>query len=189
MPNFMTFSSIFYLTFDLNNYFDFHVCLFICPSVCWSVSLCDRKVAQFHAVVSQNITNESCLVCVKSENYAFWVILRPLQGSMRQGKAKLCTLCYQARRSQTAYIESHFQCFIPSLVSDPSSCVLQHTRALPSIFCKTMLAIQACGSGLKKVTFIFGGRHLRKLYFQNVLHKFQSVTMSQKFLQSSILLL
>ena len=46
-----------------------------------------------HAVVLQNAIKKSCLVCVKSENYAFWVTLRPL-GSIRQGKAKLRTLHY-----------------------------------------------------------------------------------------------
>ena len=42
-------------------------------------------------VASQNVTNKSFLVCVKSEKYAVWVTLRHL-GSMRQGKAKLSTL-------------------------------------------------------------------------------------------------
>ena len=39
-------------------------------------------------VISQNITNKSCLVCVKSEKCAFWVILR-LMRAMRRGKAEL----------------------------------------------------------------------------------------------------
>ena len=39
------------------------------------------------AVVSQNSADKSFLVCVKSEKYAFWVILRPI-GSMRRGKAE-----------------------------------------------------------------------------------------------------
>ena len=46
----------------LNKYFDFHVCLsFRRPS---AVHPCVRKLAPFPAVVSQNVTNKSCLVCV-----------------------------------------------------------------------------------------------------------------------------
>ena len=40
------------------------------------------------AVVSQNVTNKICLVCVWSEKYSLWVTLRPL-GSMRQSEAEL----------------------------------------------------------------------------------------------------
>ena len=47
---------------NLNNYFDFHVCLsfrsFVCP--------CVQKLTSVSAVVSQNDTNKSCLVCVKN---------------------------------------------------------------------------------------------------------------------------
>ena len=52
----------------LNNYFDFHVCLSVRPSVRHSVILSVWKLAPFPAVVSQNVTNKSCLVCVKSKN-------------------------------------------------------------------------------------------------------------------------
>ena len=66
----------------LNNYFDFHVCLsFRRPSVRPSV----RKITQVTAVITQNVTNKSCLLCVMSEKYAFLVTLR-LLWSMRQGK-------------------------------------------------------------------------------------------------------
>ena len=57
----------------LNNYFDFHVCLSIRPSVIPSV----RKLTPISAVVSQNVSNKSCLVCVKSEKCTSWVTLRP----------------------------------------------------------------------------------------------------------------
>ena len=53
------------------------------------------------AVGSQNVTSKSCLVCVKSEKYAF---IR----YMRQCKAELPTLYYLARRSQITYIKTHF---------------------------------------------------------------------------------
>ena len=49
-----------------------------------------------HAVVLQNAIKKSCLVCVKSEKYAFWITLRVIQ-SMRGGEAKLCTFLYHAR--------------------------------------------------------------------------------------------
>ena len=59
-------------------------------SVCPSVHGCVRHTVQFpiSAVVSQNLTKESFLVCVKSKKYAFWITLSPL-GSMRLGKAEL----------------------------------------------------------------------------------------------------
>ena len=55
---------------NLNNYFDFHVCLSFRrrPSV---RRPCVRKITQIPAIVSQNVTNKSCLVCVISEKYAF----------------------------------------------------------------------------------------------------------------------
>ena len=67
----------------LDNYFNFHVCLSIRPSVP-SVSsiLCVQKLIPVYAVGSQNVTNRSFLLSVKSEKYAFWVTLRPL-GFMR----------------------------------------------------------------------------------------------------------
>ena len=72
----------------------------ICPSIRKSIRTYVRT-SHFHffpipAVVSQNVANETCLACVKSEKYVVWVTLRPL-GSMRQGEAELCTLQYQAR--------------------------------------------------------------------------------------------
>ena len=79
---------------NLNNYFRLQVCLsfrtyvrlYICPYVTLSFF-------RIPAVVSQNVTNESCLACVKSEKYVVWVTLRPL-GSIRQGEAELRTLQY-----------------------------------------------------------------------------------------------
>ena len=64
-----------------------------CPSV--NVCMYVRHTSFFlvPAAVSQYFTNESCLVCVKSEKYVVWVTLRPL-GSMRQGEAELRTLQY-----------------------------------------------------------------------------------------------
>ena len=45
---------------------------------------CIRKLASIPAVVSQNVTYKSCLVCVKSEKYASLVTL----GSMRRTVAE-----------------------------------------------------------------------------------------------------
>ena len=53
----------------LNKYFNFHVCLSI-RSV-YPFRPCVRKLAQIPAVISQNVTNKSCLVGVKSEEYSF----------------------------------------------------------------------------------------------------------------------
>ena len=67
------------ITNYLNNYFNFHVCLsirlsvrsFVCPVPS------AQKLTSIPASVSQNVTNKSCLVRVKSEKYASLVTLRP----------------------------------------------------------------------------------------------------------------
>ena len=61
------------------------------------------------AVVSQNDTNKSCLVCVKSEKYACWVTLRFLWDRCHQGKAEVGILDFKTtwsefqKASQTAF--------------------------------------------------------------------------------------
>ena len=65
---------------DLNNYFRLDI---VSLSFQFPIS----------AVVSQNGTNKSCLVCFESEKHAFWFTLIPL-GSMRGGKSELCALQY-----------------------------------------------------------------------------------------------
>ena len=72
----------------LNNYFDFHVCLSICT--CFHLSVfrpCVWNLTPLPTVLSQIVTNKSCLVCDKSEKCAFYVNFRPL-GSMRRGQAE-----------------------------------------------------------------------------------------------------
>ena len=59
---------------NLNDYFDLHVCLSIRLSV---FRPCVRNLTPLSPVLSQNVTNKSCLVCVMSEKYASWVTLRP----------------------------------------------------------------------------------------------------------------
>ena len=51
-----------------NNYFDFQVYLRTCVQIPTPIA----------TVVSQNVANKSCLVCVKSEKYAFLASLRPV---------------------------------------------------------------------------------------------------------------
>ena len=112
----------------LNNYFDFHVCLSIRPSVLSVPFRPFRSVRPSHwlltpvsAVGSQNVTNRSFLVCVKSEKYALRVTLRPL-GSIRQGEPEIHAIRYCTRGSRAELITltsvSHY---FPVLV--PSSCV------------------------------------------------------------------
>ena len=79
----------------LNNYFDFHVCLSFRASVRPSVRACVWKITQIPAILSQNVTNKSCLVCVMSEKYASWVTLRPQWDRYRRGEAKVRLLNFK----------------------------------------------------------------------------------------------
>ena len=72
--------------------------------ICLSVRPCVQKLTLVSAVGSQNDTNRSFLVRVKSEKYAFWVTLRPL-GSMSQGEVKIHALQYSVRQSRAVYIK------------------------------------------------------------------------------------
>ena len=80
----------------------------VCPFVRVSFLQCVRKLPTIHAAVSQNVTCKSCLVCVKSRKYAFWVTLRPQSDCCRQGEAKVHILNFKTtwsefqRPSQTA---------------------------------------------------------------------------------------
>ena len=87
---------------NLNNYFDFHVFshVHVCLSVRFRPFLCARKLAPIPAVVQQNVTNKSCLVCVMSETYAFWVTLRPQSDCYCQGKAEVRVLDFKTTCSE-----------------------------------------------------------------------------------------
>ena len=67
-----------------------------------------RKLAPIPAVVSENVTNKSCLVCVMSEKYAFLVTLRPQSDHCCRGEAKVRILNFKTtwpefqKASQTA---------------------------------------------------------------------------------------
>ena len=98
----------------------------VCPSVRSVRSVGSvRKLTPVSAVGSQNVTNRSFLVSVKSEKYAFWVTLRSL-GSMSQGEVKIHALQYSARQSRAAYIKltSVFH-HLPS-VGPKQLCALAH---------------------------------------------------------------
>ena len=91
--------------------------MFVCPSgfVYPFVCFCVWKLAPFPAVVSQIGSIKSCLVFVKSKNYAFWVTLGSLQPrrSMRWGRNGL---------------QNSLQCFSNSPLPVPSSYMCSHTQ-------------------------------------------------------------
>ena len=128
----------------LHNYFNLHVC----PSFRRHVT--SRHVTshfhffRFPAVVSQNVTNKSCLACVENEKYASWVIIRPQWDCCCRGEAEVRIIDFKTTwsefqmPSQTAPAEAkprcvysilkpHGQSSITSPESVPSSCVRQHT--------------------------------------------------------------
>ena len=73
----------------------------VCPSsVRASVHACVRKLTPIPAVVQHNVTNESCLVCVTSEKYTFWVTLRPQSDRYRQGEAEVRILDFKTTWSE-----------------------------------------------------------------------------------------
>ena len=57
--------------FHLNNYFNFHVCLSIRPSVHSFVCSCVRKLASIPTLLSQNVMNKRRLVCVNQGGCGF----------------------------------------------------------------------------------------------------------------------
>ena len=61
----------------LNNYFNFHVCLSIRVSSVFRLPSvpCFQKLDPIPAVVSQNVINKRCLICIKRKNY--WSLLDP----------------------------------------------------------------------------------------------------------------
>ena len=80
---------------NLNNYFNFHVRLSIFPFVPFrSVRPCFWTLTSVSAVLSQYVTNKSCLVCVQSEKYASWVNLTHQLDCSCRGEAKLRTSYY-----------------------------------------------------------------------------------------------
>ena len=104
------------------SYLHYYFNIFVCPPI-----LCHVVMTSLHPVprfVSQNITNESFLVRIKSEIKAFMVTLKPFV-SMKRGDTELPTFHQQARQSQAMnlYLASVFH-HLPSV----GSCMHQHTR-------------------------------------------------------------
>ena len=60
-----------------------------------------QKITQIPAVVSQNVTNKSCLECVIIENYSFWVTLRPQSDCCCRGEAEVCILDFKTTWSES----------------------------------------------------------------------------------------
>ena len=97
----------------------------VCPSM--GPSICTCVILPFFptpVVISQDVTNESCLACVLE--YVVWAILRPL-GYMRHGEPELSTSQYKARWGRAPHFETHF---ITSQESIPG--VVQAEWAVPS---------------------------------------------------------
>ena len=111
---------------NLNNYFDFHVCLSIRLWFRGSVRL---NLTSISASLSQNVTNKSCLVCVKSEKYASWVTLRPQWNCCRRGEAEVRILDFKTTwsefqmPSQTAPTEAKPRCVYSNLKPHGQSCI------------------------------------------------------------------
>ena len=53
------------------------------------------------AVVLQNVTNKSCLVCAMSEKCSFWVTLRPQSDRCCQGEAEVLILNFKTTWSES----------------------------------------------------------------------------------------
>ena len=105
-----------------------NICFHFCLKAC---EVCHTFDFPIYAVVLQDITNESCLVCIKSEKYVFWVTIRPL-GSMKRDKSKLLKLQYQVVHSEATYNSTHSSVSSPPSVSPNQLCLLAHlgcTRA------------------------------------------------------------
>ena len=94
------FSTLWSIGTNLNNYFDFHVRLSICPFVRFRPVPSAQKLTSIAATVSQNVTDKLCLVCVNSEIYASWVTLRPQLDRCHQGEAKVRILSFTTTWSE-----------------------------------------------------------------------------------------
>ena len=83
----------------LINYFNIHVCLsFRRPPS--SIREFVQKLTTMPAVVAQNVVNQSCLVCVMSEKYAYWVTLRPQWERCHRGEAEVHILDFKTTWSE-----------------------------------------------------------------------------------------
>ena len=65
------------------------------PCVRACVRACFQKLTPIPAVAQQSVSNKSCLLCVMSEKYIFWVTPGPHLDHCRQGKAKVRILNFK----------------------------------------------------------------------------------------------
>ena len=70
------------------------------PCVRACVRACFQKLTPIPAVAQQSVSNKSCLLCVMSEKYIFWVTPRPQLDHCRQGKAKVRILNFRTTCSE-----------------------------------------------------------------------------------------
>ena len=71
----------------------------VCPSTS-AVRASVRTPAPIPAVVSENVTNKSCLICVQSEKYASWVNLTPQLDCCCRGEAEVRILDFKTTWSE-----------------------------------------------------------------------------------------
>ena len=101
-------------------------CLFVRVSVC----LCVQKLAPFPAVRSQNVTNKSCLICVKSQKYPFWVTLSP-PGIYEAMSNQATYITFLASWGQARYIKTHFSVSSPHQYRSQAVVFISITRMNP----------------------------------------------------------
>ena len=80
---------------NLNSYLQLHVCLSFHRCVAGYVG----HTLGFQSL-SQNVTNKSSLVCVKSEKYAFWITLTPQLDRCCRGEAEVRILDFKTTWSE-----------------------------------------------------------------------------------------
>ena len=59
-----------------------------------------QKLTSILASVSQNVTNRSCFVCIKSEKYTSWVTLKPQWDRCRRSEAEVRILDFETTWSE-----------------------------------------------------------------------------------------
>ena len=116
------------------------VCPSVRPSMVPSVVPSRQKLTSVPASVSQNVTNKSCLVCVKSEKYACWVTLRPQWDHCRRGEAEVRILDFKTTWSeflmpcQTAPTEAKPRC-VYSILKPHGQSFITSPRVGPKQLC------------------------------------------------------
>ena len=95
----------------LDNYFRLHLCLSFHTFVHLYITF---PFFSIPAIVSQNVTDKSCLACVKSEKYVVWVTPRPLR-SIKLGEAELCVLNIREGEAKLSILKLTSLFYLPRL--------------------------------------------------------------------------